>query len=62
MTLEEFQDSVLEAVKEAIPELYKDYLCKRAAFNITKNGECDVPEREVLATADKSRLYVRIPF
>ncbi|MBQ7815221.1 MAG: hypothetical protein IJ387_12110 [Thermoguttaceae bacterium] len=62
MTLDEFQIYVLQAVNDAIPELYKDYLRKRADYNITKNGECDVPERELLATADESRPYERIPF
>ena len=62
MTQDEFQIYVLQAVNDCIPELYKDYLRKRAEYNITKNGDVDRPERELLATADGCRPYERIPF
>ena len=62
MRLDEFQVYVLKAVNDCIPELYNDYLRKRAEYNITKNGEVERPERELLATADACRPYERIPF
>lgn len=62
MTQDEFQILVLELVNDLIPELYQDYLRKRAKYEITKNGDCCAPVREMLATADKCRTCERIPF